>query len=112
MDSNLPNGCIQPRQIPCAYQDGLLIFESMKSLSFKEPWVNTYVERLLGLSAATKKAIIRVIERSMAETKPPRGDEELGSLDAFGMWEGDGTADELIAKIRAARNFSRDRDML
>ena len=43
----------------------------MKSLSFKEPWVNAYVERLLGLSTATKKAIIRLLERSLREP-PPR----------------------------------------
>lgn len=73
--------------------------------------MNTYVERLLGLSATTRRAIIRALERSLSEPskKPPKG---KSSLDAFGMWEGDGTADELIEKIRKARNFTRTREKL
>lgn len=79
----------------------------MKALSFKEPWLKSTVERLLGLSVTTKRAIIRALERSLEEPKKQR---RGSSLDAFGMWEGDGTADELIAKIRSARNFSRARE--
>ena len=81
----------------------------MKALSFKEPWVNSSVEKLLGLSATTKRAIIRLPKRSLEKPKKPR---KGSSLDAFGMWEGDGTADELIVKIRAARNFTRVREKL
>jgi hypothetical protein len=79
----------------------------MKALSFKEPWVNTYVKRLLGLSTNTKRAIIRVLERSMEPSpKPGKG----GSMDAFGKWEGDGTAEELAQSIRDARHF-REKDL-
>ncbi|MDX9751524.1 MAG: hypothetical protein RBT71_10625 [Flavobacteriales bacterium] len=84
----------------------------MKALSFKEPWVRTYVERLLGLSATTKKAIIRALERSMEATDQGQQPRKRSSLDAFGMWEGDGSAEDLIRSIRNARNFSRDREDL
>ncbi len=88
---------------------GVFYIWRVKVLSFKEPWVNSYVEKLLGLSATTKRAIIRLLERSMEKPKKPR---KGSSLDAFGMWQGDGTADEMIAKIRAARNFTRVREKL
>ena len=82
----------------------------MKSLSFKEPWVNAYVERLLGLSTATKKAIIRLLERSLQEPPPQGPKQETTSMDAFGKWEGDGTAEELAKSIRDARH-DREKDL-
>ncbi len=80
----------------------------MKSLSFKEPWVNSYVERLLGLSTATKKAIIRALERSI--THGPKRSKKLSDRfwSSFGAWEGEGTAEELARSIREAR-YDRDR---
>lgn len=82
----------------------------MKSLSFKEPWVNSYVERLLGLSAATKRAIIRALEKSMAKNPQtnPTGYEEF--LSSLGGWQGDGTAEELAASIRNTRTENPDRE--
>ena len=82
----------------------------MKSFSFKEPWVNSYMERLLGLSVSTKKAIIRLLERSIQEKKEPEQKKHVTSMDAFGMWEGDGTAEELARKIREAR-YDREKDL-
>ncbi len=54
----------------------------MKALSFKEPWVRSYVERLLGLSATTKRSIIRVLERSMDQRCP---NHKKGLSDRFGV---------------------------
>jgi hypothetical protein len=80
----------------------------MKAFSFKEPWVHSYVERLLGLSTATKKAIIRALELSM-NPSPKRGKRLSKRFwSAFGAWEGDGTAEELARSIRADR-YDRDR---
>jgi hypothetical protein len=82
----------------------------MKSLSFKEPWVNAYVERLLGLSTATKKAIIRLLERSIQEpiTSEPKP-KKPSSDDAFGTWVGPESAEEIIDMIRKARTQNPDR---
>ena len=84
----------------------------MKSLSFKEPWVNAYVERLLGLSTATKKAIIDALERSM--TPNTRSDKELSERfwSSFGAWEGPETAEELIQMIEGSRTMGTEREPL
>jgi hypothetical protein len=81
----------------------------MKSLSFKEPWVNSYVERLLGLSTATKKAIIRLLERSMQqEDAPGSKPKKPSSDDAFGTWVGPESAEEIIDTIYKARTQNPD----
>lgn len=87
----------------------------MKSLSFKEPWITSYVERLLGLSAATKRAIIRALERSMERKEPESGSDPARKgksefLSSIGGWQGDGTAEELAASIRNARTVNPDRE--
>lgn len=80
----------------------------MKAFSFKEPWVRSYLERLLGLSAASKKAIIRTLEHSLAKPGP----EGEGLPDrfwrTFGAWDDPRTAEELARSIREAR-YNRDR---
>jgi hypothetical protein len=82
----------------------------MKSLSFNEPWVNAYVERLLGLSTATKKAIIRLLERSMQKKDALRSSPmKPSSDDAFGSWVGPESAEDLIDMIRKARTQNPDR---
>lgn len=73
----------------------------MKALSFKEPWLNTYVERMLGLSASTKKAIIRVLERSLESKRKPQKDLSDRFWRACGAWESDETAEELMKSIRS-----------
>lgn len=80
----------------------------MKAFSFKDPWVKTYVERLLGLSTTTKKAIIRALERSMEPA--PKRTKKLSKRfwRSYGAWEGDGTAEELSRSIRSSR-YDRDR---
>lgn len=90
----------------------------MKALSFKEPWVNTYVEKLLGLSASTKRAIIRALERSMEPKRDKEKEEEerrnrlARFWSSFGAWQGDGTAEELATSIRDARTVNPDREPL
>jgi hypothetical protein len=90
----------------------------MKSLSFKEPWVNSYVERLLGLSTATKKAIICALERSMEYKSPQEPEDNMVKerterfWASFGSWEGEGTAEELPASIRNARTENPEREPL
>jgi hypothetical protein len=82
----------------------------MKSFSFKEPWLNAYVERLLGLSTATKKVIIDLLQHSIHKEAPIEPKPKTTSMDAFGMWEGDGTAEELAKSIRDAR-YNREKDL-
>jgi len=72
--------------------------------------LNAYVERLLGLSTATKKAIVRVLERSMQPETSQEPKSKITSMDAFGMWEGDGTAEELAKSIREAR-YNREKNL-
>ncbi len=90
----------------------------MKAFSFKEPWVRSYVDRLLGLSTATKKAIIDILGRSIEKGQDmlPSEDEERKRTEkfwsSFGAWEGDGTAEELAKSIRDARTENPDRESL
>ncbi len=91
----------------------------MKALSFNEPWLNSTLEKLLGLSASTKRAVIRALENSM---RPGKNDPELEKEEqgkdserfwaTFGTWEGDGTAEDLAASIRNARTESSKRESL
>jgi hypothetical protein len=91
----------------------------MKALSFKEPWLNSTLEKLLGLSVSTKRAVIRALEKSMgpSEDHPEKEKEEQREKSerfwsSFGSWEGDGTAEELAASIRNARTESPDRESM
>ncbi|MBX2972136.1 MAG: hypothetical protein KF797_03450 [Flavobacteriales bacterium] len=66
--------------------------------------------------AAMKKAIAALtarLERSISKKgkSPEERDEEL-FWRSFGGWQGDGTADEQIERIRKARNFTRTREKL
>jgi len=88
----------------------------VKAFSFNEPWVNGAVQRLLGLSASTRRAIIRILEGSLPPKEDPEEEEEqvqrrLATFwSSFGAWEGDGTAEELAASIRNARTINPDRE--
>lgn len=82
----------------------------MKALSFKEPWLNSTLEKLLGLSATTKRALIRALERSMEGNGNRNVEPKPRSMDAFGKWIGDGTAEELANSIRSDR-YDREKDL-
>lgn len=80
----------------------------MEAFSFKEPWVNRYLERLLGLSAASKRAVIRALERSLAKPDPEGEGLPDRFWSTFGAWDDPRPAEELARSIREAR-FNRDR---
>ncbi|MEO7081289.1 MAG: hypothetical protein ABIY71_07160 [Flavobacteriales bacterium] len=82
----------------------------MKALSFKEPWLNSTLEKMLGLSTTTKRAIIRALERSLEGNEKRNVEPKPTSMDAFGKWVGDGTADELAESIRSDR-YDREKDL-
>lgn len=82
----------------------------MKAFSFNEPWLNSTLEKLLGLSASTKRALIRALEGSLEEPKDEKQGPKPRSMDALGKWEGDGTAEELAKSIRDAR-YDREKDL-
>ncbi len=82
----------------------------MKALSFKEPWLNSTLEKMLGLSTTTKRAIIRALERSLEGNENRNVEPKPTSMDAFGKWVGDGTADELAESIRSDR-YDREKDL-
>lgn len=83
----------------------------MKSLSFKEPWVTSYVERLLGLRAGTKRKIIRALEKSMQPKEEPKKGFSDKFWSAMGAWDSPETAEELAASIRNARTVNPDREL-
>jgi|GEM_PF-6625936 len=67
------------------------------------------LEQIKDWPADAKRSLIEAIGRMLPDPdqkKKPAG----GSLDAFGMWKGDGTAEELAKSIRDARHF-RDKDL-
>jgi|GEM_PF-1794200 len=91
----------------------------MKALSFKEPWLNSTLEKLLGLSASTKRALIRALENSMlsgnndpALEKEEQGNRKLSKRfwSAYGAWDSPESAAELIRSIRETR-YDRDREV-
>lgn len=84
----------------------------MKSFSFKEPWVGSYVERLLGLSAAVKRAIIRMLENSLHTKKEPKKGFSDKFWSACGAWDSSETAEELAASIRNDRRENPEREPL
>lgn len=82
----------------------------MKSSDTNPTLIESYYTLLKSLSPNNKLELISRLSKSMKTAKKK---EEGISLDAlYGSWVSDQTADELVAELKAARNFSRKREEL
>jgi len=82
----------------------------MKTADININLIDSYFTLLKSLSPDNKLELIARLSKSMKTTE--RNEKEI-SLDAlYGSWESDQTADELVAEIKAARNFTRKREGL
>ena len=71
--------------------------------------VEGYVNLLAHLSQEQKLMLIEKLVQSMQKPKEPK---PQSTRDAFGAWEGEETADELIEMIRSSRTINPDREPL
>lgn len=79
----------------------------MKTADIDTKLIDSYFTLLKSLSPDNKLELIARLSESMKTTE--RKEKEI-SLDAlYGSWASDQTAYELIAELKAARNFSRKR---
>lgn len=82
----------------------------MKAAELDTNLVDSYYTLLKSLSPNNKLELIARLSKSMKTTKKKEKEVSLESL--YGSWESDQTADELVAELKAARNFSRKREEL
>ncbi|SFA58545.1 hypothetical protein SAMN04488511_119100 [Pedobacter suwonensis] len=79
----------------------------MKTADININLIDSYFTLLKSLSTDNKLELIARLSESMKTTE--RKEKEI-SLDAlYGSWDSDQTADELVAELKAARNFTRKR---
>lgn len=82
----------------------------MKTADVNTTLIDSYYTLLKSLSPNNKLELIARLSKSMKTTKKREKEVSLESL--YGSWESDQTADELIAELKAARNFTRKREEL
>ncbi len=82
----------------------------MKTADLNKSLIDSYYTLLKSLSPNNKLELIARLSKSMKTTKKIEKEVPLESL--YGSWESSQTADELIAELKAARNFSRKREEL
>ncbi|NGM60913.1 hypothetical protein G5B30_03170 [Sphingobacterium sp. SGG-5] len=82
----------------------------MKTADLNTTLIDSYYTLLKSLSPNNKLELIARLSKSMKTSKKREKEVSLESL--YGSWESDQTADELIAELKAARNFTRKREEL
>lgn len=82
----------------------------MKTADFNASLIDSYYTLLKSLSPNNKLELIARLSKSMKTSK--KKDKEIPLESLYGSWQSDQTADELIAELKAARNFTRKREEL
>ena len=72
--------------------------------------VDTYYSLLKDLSPNSKLELIVRLSKSLKSSKKAKKEVSLKSL--YGSWVSEETADEIIANLKNARNFNRNREEL
>lgn len=72
--------------------------------------IDSYYTLLKSLSSNNKLELIARLSKSMKTTNKKEKEISLDAL--YGSWVSDQTADELVAELKAARNFTRQREEL
>lgn len=82
----------------------------MKTPDINVNLVDSYYALLKSLSPNNKLELIARLSKSMKTTKKAKKEVSLSSL--YGSWDSEQSADELIAELKQARNFNRQREEL
>ena len=82
----------------------------MKTADLNTTLIDSYYTLLKSLSPNNKLELIARLSKSMKTSKKREKEISLESL--YGSWESDETADELIAELKSARHFTRNREEL
>jgi len=82
----------------------------MKTADLNTTLIDSYYTLLKSLSPNNKLELIARLSKSMKTTK--KREEEVSLESLYGSWESEQTADELIAELKAARNFTGKREEL
>ena len=82
----------------------------MKTADLNTTLIDSYYTLLKSLSPNNKLELIARLSKSMKTSKKREKEISLESL--YGSWESDQSADELIAELKSARHFSRNREEL
>lgn len=82
----------------------------MKTADLKANQVDSYYLLLQNLSPNNKLELISRLSKSLKTTKKKK--KKISLDDLYGSWVSDQTADELVAELKAARNFGSKREKL
>jgi hypothetical protein len=82
----------------------------MKAVDYNTTLIDNYFGLLKGLSSDDKLELIARLSKSMKSSQVEKDEVSLDSL--YGSWISEETADELVAELKNARNFSRKREEL
>jgi hypothetical protein len=77
----------------------------MKATDANTKLLNSYVGLLQNLSTDNKLELISKLSQSIKSTSKKK---KSSFYQAYGAWDQDETADELVQKIRGSRNFNRN----
>ena len=82
----------------------------MNTADLNTTLIDSYYTLLKSLSPNNKLELIARLSKSMKTSK--KRDKEISLESLYGSWESDQTADELIAELKSARHFTRNREEL
>lgn len=82
----------------------------MKTADINSTLIDTYFSLLRNLSSDSKLELITRLSQSMKTSKRKSKKVSLDSL--YGSWNSEQSADEIIAELKNARNFNREREIL
>ena len=77
----------------------------MKSVNIDKSLIENYFGLLKNLNPKLKSALI---ERLMQTTQPDSGKRTMAFKNAFGAWNSNQSADEIILELRESRGFYRN----
>lgn len=79
----------------------------METASIDTNLIDSYFTLLKNLSADNKLELISRLSESMKTTQGK--EKEISQNSLYGSWESEQSAEELIAELKASRNFTRKR---
>lgn len=80
----------------------------MKTTDINTILIENYFSLLENLSSDSKLELIAKLSKSMKSSRKTKKEVSLNAL--YGSWESEQTADEIIADLKSARNFNRQRE--
>ncbi len=81
----------------------------MSTGAIHKKMIDEFLEKIKDWPDDAKRSLVEKIDRMLKLKKKPQK-KKLGTLDAFGAWQGPETADEIIEMIRSSRTINRERE--